>query len=830
MCSVDTYRWGWNPPNVHPGDVSDLSRLAELTSKDHSATHAILNNRIVFQDVHLPPSNAVLPSAGTNGYWPARKGRTTFPFSCTLPADAPSSITFARNGAVQYVIKASVEVWYEHSKSSVVTQCEADVVELWPDASDPVWRCPVEAVGETRLFMGGQGTVWLEAALDSQLFPAGSSVPVRIGVKNASKRDITGLRLEVERTLTLPIEGPTSPQITEIVHTQHFAGKTADFPAGCELVLDYVLELPRTLRTVARKTRLIHVTVTVVAVLEMGTFAKELRVRLPISVTHPLSLRFDQLSNASLEAAVPSPHGWTIMDYAQRQQQQYPQQLPQAPPHHQHQQRPHHTQNDHHHGYQHRHLQDHQQPIVSAHQDTAEYEVPEPPAELYNPHRHPHDQQLCLDPEEQQPDRWARLGHQKGHQLERMPSSPTLCGDASLPMQHLCTDANLEGGPPSADGNQWQTVQSMQRVPMTKLHSAIDQPVQTSAQSGSEQLCVGSAPPLRARTPLNAIRENVRPASRASSVQKPSTESPPAKGACARVEQIVPGASAIDSTVSEHVPQTGTTKLVNDDRSESLGHETPSKLQEAEAKESANLAAVTLGASTTDRGPHMVSPPTPPKPVKPAAIRGRAVPRPSSARVPLKNNSATQRNEMETGTQASSKVALTRSESRVASTAAFFTALSEGADAPQPSPRVAVKGRKQRQVETSSKGVEPVVEASRDAAQSDVASAAVRPGRLISVQAQSAVAISPPKRIATASRAVERRAAIPFLNTTTPRVHLSIATRPSASRDKSAHMQETNRVSPRGTPPAMSGRGTTKAVGKDRLHELRSLFGAPPSS
>lgn len=278
------------------GDIAvELEAFEELTSRDHAATQTFLYNRTLFQGQHLPPSNAVLPTAPHHGYWTARKGRTTFPFSFRLPASAPSSVTFAGNAALRYVVKATVQAWYQDSRTAVVTKADANVVEQWHDEYEPEYAQPLERVGETKLFMGGQGSVWLEAGIPRQLFIAGSKATIRAGIRNASKRDVSGLRIDVVRCLSFPVTGGPSqqkgPTITQVLHTQQFKGQPFEFASGCEQVLEQLaIDLPTDTRTI-RKTRLFEVETALVVSLAMGSFAKDLQVKLPIYIAHPTSVK-----------------------------------------------------------------------------------------------------------------------------------------------------------------------------------------------------------------------------------------------------------------------------------------------------------------------------------------------------------------------------------------------------------------------------------------------------------------------------------------------------------------------------------------------------------
>lgn len=268
--------------------ADDPSPFAELTSRDHSATQVFLYNRTLFQGQHLPPSNAVLPAAPHQGYWAARKGRTTFPFSFRLPASTPSSVVFAGNAAVRYVVKGLVQAWYQDAKSVVVTKSEANVVERWEDEDLPLYKTPVESVGETKLFMGGSGSVWVEAGVEQRLFMAGGKAMIRLGVRNASKRETSGVIVHVVRSLTVGEGG--GPTITDVVHSQHYRGQAFEFPSGTEVVLNVPIDIPQETRTV-RKTKLFQVNIGLVVSLPMGTFAKDLDVKLPVFAAHPTSLQ-----------------------------------------------------------------------------------------------------------------------------------------------------------------------------------------------------------------------------------------------------------------------------------------------------------------------------------------------------------------------------------------------------------------------------------------------------------------------------------------------------------------------------------------------------------
>lgn len=224
------------------------------------------------------------------GFWAARKGRTTFPFSFKLPQESPSSVSLAGNAAVRYTVKAIVQVWHQDSRTSVWSKADAHVVEQWEDESDARYWQHIYAVAETKLFMGGKGDICAEASLPQQLFLSGSTVTVQLGVRNSSKRDVSGVRIDIVRTVTiLESSQVNSPMISEVAHTQSISGPQVSFPSNSELIVRLPLELPGWVRTI-RKATLFEVNVTLVIAVQLGTFAKDLEVKLPIYLAHPASV------------------------------------------------------------------------------------------------------------------------------------------------------------------------------------------------------------------------------------------------------------------------------------------------------------------------------------------------------------------------------------------------------------------------------------------------------------------------------------------------------------------------------------------------------------
>ncbi|EPQ27519.1 uncharacterized protein PFL1_05057 [Pseudozyma flocculosa PF-1] len=305
------------------GEIAvELEGIEELSSRDHAATQLFLYNRTLFQGEHLPPSNAVLPAAPHNGYWTARKGRTTFPFSFRLPSTAPSSVAFSGNAALRYQLKASAQTWWNDERTVVTSRREAFVVEKWSDEFDEKYRQPAEAIGDTRLFMGGHGAVWLEAGVVEQLFWGGGQVLIRCGIKNNTKRQVAGIKVALARRLIFPVgsadgahdrpdQVSLEPRITEVVHEQHFKGREYEFPPGEEAVCNVAVDVPRDLRTI-RKTRLFEIRIFALVSLVLGSFAKDLTVEIPIYVAHTASVQ--KPARADLDQLHPDPARGRIPD------------------------------------------------------------------------------------------------------------------------------------------------------------------------------------------------------------------------------------------------------------------------------------------------------------------------------------------------------------------------------------------------------------------------------------------------------------------------------------------------------------------------------------
>ncbi|KAF9934353.1 hypothetical protein BGZ65_003821, partial [Modicella reniformis] len=258
------------------GEITvELAAYEEITSKEFTATQS-----------------------DENGFWMAKKGKTTFPFAFQLPLDCPSSLVFAQTASLRYVVTGLVQVYYHGKDESILKSKEAFVVEAW-DGYNPDYKLPVRASNSTKLFWGGSGPLVLEAALSEKLHTAGGNLTVEVKVKNNTTRKVQGLRLGVHRRLEMvsnqgngqedPGQNIDTVSVSEVVGTQEFKSSSYLFDTGEERTMTVNMIVPGNARAI-RGTALFEVTCFVVVSVILGTFSGELSVEIPVKICHPASL------------------------------------------------------------------------------------------------------------------------------------------------------------------------------------------------------------------------------------------------------------------------------------------------------------------------------------------------------------------------------------------------------------------------------------------------------------------------------------------------------------------------------------------------------------
>ncbi|KAH7106604.1 hypothetical protein BKA62DRAFT_687630 [Auriculariales sp. MPI-PUGE-AT-0066] len=304
----------------------ELIAVQELMSRDHSASSTFLHSRRLFQGPGLPPSNA-LPQ----GYWPARKGTTTFLFRFPVPLDAPSTINFGNGLAkVTYRLKATVGVTWKHEKKVVTDLRDAEVVECGLPQLAP----------EGTVAVGENGKIWMQGRLVGGIGIAGHPTCVELSVRNQTAKKASGLSLSLVRRLHLPAAampaGKGAPfQLSDTLITVPFKGPEYQISPGGEGVANLVFEIPRAARGVRGGQRqsaegqlsaaegaswdltsgrltdaLFEVRCIVEIKLSLGIGSKDLLLDLPLNIMHPIAVP---------EVAAPQP------------QLPYPLEAPRAP-------------------------------------------------------------------------------------------------------------------------------------------------------------------------------------------------------------------------------------------------------------------------------------------------------------------------------------------------------------------------------------------------------------------------------------------------------------------------------------------------------------------
>ncbi|KAG0265147.1 hypothetical protein BG011_005359 [Mortierella polycephala] len=251
-----------------------------------------------YEGPSIPPSNAVHGPCDEDGFWMAKKGKTTFPFAFQLPLDCPSSLVFGQTASLRYVVTGLVQVFYHDKDETILKSKEAFVVEAW-DGYNPDYRLPVKASNSTKLFWGGSGSLALEAKLSERLHSAGGNLTVEVKVKNNTSRKVQGVRLGVSRRLEMVSDKAKAEQnpglkietdsVSEVIGTQEFKSSSYLFDTGEERTMTINMIMPGNARTI-RGTALFEVTCFVVVSMLLGAFSGELSVEIPVKICHPASL------------------------------------------------------------------------------------------------------------------------------------------------------------------------------------------------------------------------------------------------------------------------------------------------------------------------------------------------------------------------------------------------------------------------------------------------------------------------------------------------------------------------------------------------------------
>ncbi|CCM04221.1 uncharacterized protein FIBRA_06388 [Fibroporia radiculosa] len=295
----------------------ELVAVEELTSRDHSATSMFLHSRRLFQGPGLPPSNAVqaYPNPGDPSfpahYYPARRGISTFFFKLPLPESSPSAIDFGSGLAqVRYEVRATAAVAWKGENKLVFNKRGVDVVESFEE--------DFSRVDQEAVVVGENGKIWIQGRVVGGFMVAGQPGCIELQVKNHSAKKNTGLSVSLIRELFLPNQPIAQKQILQISDTLtsvSFRGPEYVISPGAEGVANLVFDLPHNARGVKGGTRsgneeddrtvdpLFEVRCTILVKLTMGIGSKDIVLRLPVAVLHPIAV-----PDVDPYLALPNPH------------------------------------------------------------------------------------------------------------------------------------------------------------------------------------------------------------------------------------------------------------------------------------------------------------------------------------------------------------------------------------------------------------------------------------------------------------------------------------------------------------------------------------------
>nr|CAG8458075.1 13129_t:CDS:10 [Entrophospora candida] len=282
------------------GEISvELTAYEELTTREYTASQSFLSSRLVFQSSTLPPSNAVY-GPKEDGFWTAKKGKTTFPFAFKIPIDAPSCVTYGNNACLKYIVTGVVQYKINNKEDSTFKSKEAFVVEAW-DINNPIYKQPVEGMNMRQLWLGGSGAIMLEARLVETFFQSGANISVQIRVKNETKRRVQGIKVAITHKLHI-LANKTKKELDDVkvvgetVKEEWYKNKDFLFDCGEDRITTVHIDVPKNVRTI-RNTALFEVVCYVVVSLYLGLFTKDLIVYLPVFIAHSSSSQPPPIAN-----------------------------------------------------------------------------------------------------------------------------------------------------------------------------------------------------------------------------------------------------------------------------------------------------------------------------------------------------------------------------------------------------------------------------------------------------------------------------------------------------------------------------------------------------
>ncbi|ORX89204.1 hypothetical protein K493DRAFT_340790 [Basidiobolus meristosporus CBS 931.73] len=270
----------------------------ERSSKNTSLRRRIFyKSRLVLQEPGSP-SDAVKPNtpSDADGYYPAKAGKTTFPFSIELSNNLPSSYV-SRIGGVRYVVSGAVAMKSNDRKENLAHNRFAQVYEKWTEFEVANARTIPAIVNNSEEVRGEtKERISMSAELTRGMVAAGGLIYVQALISNLGKKTVGGLKLSLWQQISgnhdltrTDSGGRLSPGMDNriLVTEAVYQGHDWAVPAGENRGSVVALGVPPSCYSL-RNTSLIQVSYEVQIDL-ITPFCKWKPLRLPIYIAHPSS-------------------------------------------------------------------------------------------------------------------------------------------------------------------------------------------------------------------------------------------------------------------------------------------------------------------------------------------------------------------------------------------------------------------------------------------------------------------------------------------------------------------------------------------------------------
>ncbi|KAJ1565534.1 hypothetical protein HK096_002249, partial [Nowakowskiella sp. JEL0078] len=261
-------------------------------------TYRFLNISKVFQGKNTALTRAVTGKMDRNGYWQARKGKTTFPFSFELPVNSPSSYEYLEGpgAGLKYFVRGTVKYMYQGNQDVMFKNKEVYVVEFW--GANPKLKEEISFISESKQKKVGKGFGVLEVFLDknTQVYSAGSDINVEIRVTNKSNKVFENVKLSLGRRLKILVAHSETSEYQVVPHIMSEKTFKISYDPGEERSNMFSITIPsaiRTIRGAGLKLAEVQCFLKVSVILGSGiekVISKEMKVELPINICHLSSM------------------------------------------------------------------------------------------------------------------------------------------------------------------------------------------------------------------------------------------------------------------------------------------------------------------------------------------------------------------------------------------------------------------------------------------------------------------------------------------------------------------------------------------------------------